>query len=160
MGRTTPSCMAYSTAKGVMRPPFSPGSNQEGEMETCRAQTSSPESLGWAPAPWAQPSINTATASSRIQERRFMRIGLLCTLCSLAFQAHLFQGSSPGIGLDQPQPSFLHQRPYTAGPHKEKDGHEHPALVYELLHLVHQRLALTPVRLHLLLFEQLVNVGI
>src|SRR5262249_7989523 len=132
----------------------------EGERKTCRAQTSSPEGLGWAPAPWAQPSINPAIASSRMPERRLMRLGLLCTVCSLRFQAHLFQGSSPGVGLDQPQPWLLHPRSYAARPHKEKDGHEHSTLVHELLDLVHQRLALTPVRLHVLLFEQLIDVGI
>lgn len=38
-----------STANGVMRPPFSAGSNQAGGIVTCKAQTSSPVGLGWAP---------------------------------------------------------------------------------------------------------------
>src|SRR6266853_5547769 len=55
---------------------------------------------------------------------------------------------------------MLKALPYAARPHKEKDGHEHSTLVHELLDLMHQGLTLAVVRLHILLFEQLVDVGI
>jgi hypothetical protein len=41
----------YSTAKGVMRPPFSAGSNQAGASVTCMAYTSSPAGWRWASIP-------------------------------------------------------------------------------------------------------------
>src|SRR4029453_12212625 len=95
----------------------------------------------------------------RVSPGRYVSLALFGTLCSWVVQPHLFQRSSPGVGLDQPQPWLLHAWSYAARPHKEKDGHEHSPLVHELLELVQQGLALTPVRLHILLFEQLFDIG-
>jgi hypothetical protein len=51
-------------------------------------------------------------------------------------------------------------RPHTQETPESHDCGKHDALMYELLDFVQQSLALTAVRFYLLLFEQLVDVGI
>src|SRR6266511_2070000 len=79
---------------------------------------------------------------------------------SLLLQTHLFQRRRPGEGVDQHQCRLLHPGPDPARPEIKPDGPEHHPLVHELLDLVQQGFAFRPVGLHVLLLEQLIDVGI